>query len=174
MNKLLQWILSLLQAKIVKNNTNNNPESLPLSAVSATMPILTATSPVTSTLPIKSTIDLSKWHLVPELEQKAKIFLQKCLEAGYDLKITQGLRTLAQQTELYSHGRNGDIRPIVTNTMQSKHLTGHAFDICFNGKVAYHSDEKLWKAIADIGVSCGLTAGYYFKTFKDRPHFEIK
>ena len=119
--------------------------------------------------------DLSKFKLVPALEQKAQLFLQKCAEKGYNLRITQGLRTNAEQAVLYAKGRTTK-GPIVTNAKpgESLHNKGKAFDVCFTGATPYPSDEKKWKAIADIGVSVGLTAGYYFKSFKDMPHFEIK
>lgn len=118
---------------------------------------------------------LDKWGLVPELETFADKFLVACKAAGYSLKITQGIRTNAEQAILYAKGRTTP-GPVVTNAKpgQSQHNFGKAFDVAFTGTVPYPSDDKLWKAIADIGVSLGLTAGYYFKSFPDRPHFEIK
>lgn len=93
-------------------------------------------------------------------------------ELGYLIKITNGLRTQAEQNDLYAQGRTKP-GPIVTWTKNSKHIGGNAFDIAFVGKTPYPKDDKKWKAIADIAVSLGLTAGYYFKKNKDRPHFEI-
>lgn len=42
--------------------------------------------------------------------------------------VSEGVRTLARQRELYAKGRTTP-GPIVTWTMQSKHLTGHAVDL---------------------------------------------
>lgn len=121
------------------------------------------------------TYDVSKWSLVPQLAILAIKFLTQCSDAGYSLKITQGLRTMAQQQALYDQGRTKSGN-IVTNAKpgQSQHNFGKAFDVCFTGTIPYPTDDKKWRAIADIGVSLGLTAGYYFKSFQDRPHFEIK
>lgn len=117
--------------------------------------------------------DLSKWKLVPELEQKAKTFLNACYEAGYELRITQGYRSVAYQNQLYAQGRT---KPgaIVTYAKggESKHNFGRAFDYCFMGKIAYPKDNGQYKKIADIGMKCGLVAGYYFSKI-DRLHFEL-
>lgn len=131
------------------------------------MPLQTSTSPVQPN-------PLDKWGLVSELETLAGKFLQQCLAKGYSLKITQGLRTLTQQQALYNQGRTTPGK-IVTNAKpgESAHNFGKAFDVAFTGSVPYPTDDKLWKAIADIGVSLGLTAGYYFKSFQDKPHYEI-
>lgn len=119
-------------------------------------------------------MDISKWGLMPELESLAAKFLAECEARGYPLRITQGLRTEAQQAALYAQGRTAP-GPIVTNANvgQSYHETGKAFDVCFEGLVAYPNDDAHWKAIADIGQSLGLTAGYYFSSFQDKPHFQI-
>lgn len=42
--------------------------------------------------------------------------------------ITEGVRTKARQQELYAQGRTKP-GPIVTSTMNSRHLTGHAVDL---------------------------------------------
>jgi|GEM_PF-2831199 len=123
---------------------------------------------------LKKKPSLCVWKLVPELESKAHSFLSECKKAGYSLKITHGIRTRAEQEKLYNQGRTTPGK-IVTNAKpgKSKHEKGAAFDVAFTGKVPYPTDIKQWKAIADIGVSLGLKAGYYFRTFKDYPHFEI-
>lgn len=120
-------------------------------------------------------INLYRWKLLPELYLKAKLFLILCEEQNIFVKITQGFRSMAEQAELYAQGRT---KPgnIVTNAKpgQSKHNFGKAFDIAFQGMIPYPSEDKLWKQAADIGKTLGLTPGYYFKSFKDSPHFEIK
>lgn len=121
------------------------------------------------------TINLYRWKLVPELYHKAKLLLILCEEQGIFIKITQGFRSMEEQAELYAQGRT---KPgnIVTNAKpgQSKHNFGKAIDIAFQGMVPYPSDDKLWKKAADIGKELELTPGYYWKSFVDKPHFEIK
>ena len=118
--------------------------------------------------------DLSKWKLLPELQDKARAFLTTAADKGFSLRITQGLRTMEEQAKLYAQGRTTPGK-IVTHAKpgESKHNFGKAFDVCFTGKDPYPTDDKKWKDIADIGNSLGLTPGYYFKSFQDKPHFQI-
>ena len=46
-----------------------------------------------------------------------------------------------------------------------------AFDVCFlvNKKASYNGN---WGLVALIGKNIGLDAGYYWKSFKDKPHFQ--
>lgn len=124
---------------------------------------------------LKRKSELGKWKLIPELELKCFNFIRDCLFAGYDIKITDGFRTYDQQKALYAKGRTKP-GPKVTNAKPgtSLHEFGKAFDTAFNGSVPYPNDDTKWKAVADIGTSCGLISGFYFTTFKDRPHFEVK
>lgn len=118
---------------------------------------------------------MSKFNLVPELEVKAQEFLKQCTAQGCSVRIVQGFRSMEEQQKLYDQGRTTP-GPIVTNAKpgKSKHNYGKAFDVCFIGSVPYPKDDKMWKTIADIGKAVGLTPGYYFKSIKDCPHFEIK
>lgn len=124
---------------------------------------------------LKKKSELGKWKLLPELELKCLNFLRDCLFAGHNLFITQGFRTYAEQKALYDQGRTKP-GPIVTNAKPgtSLHEFGKAFDIAFTGTIPYPNDDIKWKAVADIGKACGLSPGFYFTSFKDRPHFEIK
>lgn len=124
---------------------------------------------------IQTEMDLSNWKLIPELEEKAIQFLTIAKEKGFDIRITQGFRDPATQDALYAQGRTAPGK-IVTRATSKKsyHCKGQAFDICFNGKTAYPTDDTKWQVLADIGQSLGLTAGYYFKGFQDKPHFELK
>lgn len=114
--------------------------------------------------------------LVPELKTKLAMFQRACLAAKFDIIITQGYRTAAEQEALYAQGRTKpgkivtQLRGIGKNP--SKHCIGKAFDICFlvNKKASYVGP---WDKVAAIGKKCGLTAGYYWTGFQDKPHFEI-
>ena len=131
------------------------------------------TTALESELKKKSEVD--KYKLLVDLSFTAREFLYQCKNAGYDLRITSGFRSFAEQQALYDQGRKDKTKPIVTNAKpgQSQHNFGKAFDVCFLGKEPYPNDDKKWKAIADIGKSLGLKPGYYFKKFVDKPHFEI-
>ena len=87
----INWILSLFSPK--------QATALPVMAqpvVAPQAPIIAVQAP----LPVKYTID-PKWGLVPELNEIASKFFGECHAKGYDLRITQGLRTAEQQAALY-------------------------------------------------------------------------
>lgn len=126
------------------------------------------------TLPItQDTTSLAKWQLVPDLAQKAVLFLQKASGQGFNIKITQGYRDPMYQDKLYAQGRTLP-GAIVTNATgkTSKHCLGKAFDIAYVGTDPYPKNAN-WKAIGEIGKSCGLIWGGDFKSFPDLLHFEI-
>jgi len=93
-------------------------------------------------------------------------------ESPYDFGITEGIRTLKRQKELFAEGK--------TKTLKSYHLTGKAVDIAVwvNGKITW--DFKYYKEVADhikeIARKLGyvITWGGDWKTFKDGPHFQIE
>ncbi len=85
--------------------------------------------------------------------------------------VTEGLRTKARQELLYQQG--------ATQTMNSRHLTGHAVDLAatINGKVRW--DWPLYNRLADymkeaaVYEKVPIVWGGDWKTFKDGPHFEL-
>ena len=85
--------------------------------------------------------------------------------------VTEGLRTLERQKQLFAAG--------ATTTLKSRHITGHAFDVAalVNGEVRW--DWPLYKKIADIikaeakVLDIGIEWGGDWKTFKDGPHFQL-
>lgn len=91
---------------------------------------------------------------------------------NYSFIVTEGLRTLERQKELFNKG--------LSKTMNSKHLTGDAVDIAVvkNGEVTWNFAE--YKKVADVfkkyakesGVS--ISWGGEWTNFKDGPHFELK
>jgi LAS superfamily LD-carboxypeptidase LdcB len=57
--------------------------------------------------------------------------LQACMDAGYDVKMVEGYRTVERQKHLYAIGRTIDqAKPVVTDTKHSLHLVGRAMDVC--------------------------------------------
>ena len=89
----------------------------------------------------------------------------------HDFTITEGLRTVARQRELKAAG--------ASQTMNSRHITGHAIDfaVLVGGKVRW--DWPLYAQLASamkgaaqkLGVA--ITWGGDWRGFPDGPHFEL-
>ena len=88
-----------------------------------------------------------------------------------DFFITEGLRTLQKQKQLVAAG--------ASQTMNSRHLTGHAVDVAarVNGEVRwdwplYHNISRAFKQAAqELNIS--IVWGGDWKSFKDGPHFQL-
>lgn len=122
--------------------------------------------------------DINLLH--PGLRPKADELIRQTKAVGIDIIITQTLRTKEEQDELYAQGRT---KPgnIVTNARypQSLHCWGVAFDIApvkdldGDGKLDAFYDSPDWQKIGVIGERLGLVWGGRWKSFPDRPHFEL-
>ena len=110
--------------------------------------------------------------LHPKFQLLARRFLDACRDAGHNIIITCGYRSIAEQDALYAQGRTKPGRR-VTNARggQSWHNYGLAIDIVFirGGKADWNGP---WEAIGVIGERLGLTWGGRWKRLPDRPHFE--
>lgn len=88
-----------------------------------------------------------------------------------DFSVGEGLRTIERQKELVAKG--------ASQTMKSRHLTGHAVDLyaIVDGTVSwewkYYSkiSESVLKAAKELGVD--VEWGGNWKTIKDGPHFQL-
>ena len=132
--------------------------------------------------------------LLPDFRVRLEKVLEKLSAAGTPFKFNEGFRTSDRQQWLYGSGRPnekpyGRTGPKVTQkngvTNLSNHQgngtagTGCAAD-CYpaqaNGKIIWppppDSDPR-WKAYADAAVAEGLSAGFYWTSFKDYPHIEL-
>jgi hypothetical protein len=121
-----------------------------------------------------ATTDLRISTLHPRVQSTAARFINRVdSELGIKLRITHGLRSFAEQDALYRQGRSiaGNI---VTNLQggYSYHNYGLAFDVAgiAKGAANYNLD---WSSIGNIGVSMGLEWGGNFRSFLDRPHFQM-
>lgn len=112
--------------------------------------------------------------LTDDTNQKCQYLMTKVKEVyGYNIFITDGFRTWAEQDELYAQWRTQSWK-IVTWTRDSRHEYGIAFDIAFNpngeGEL-YPTNHQLWENVAKIARSIGLNRGFDMR-WVDKPHFE--
>lgn len=88
-----------------------------------------------------------------------------------DFTVLEGLRTEEQQRE--------NVRKGASQTMKSRHLTGHAVDIVplvdgvvsWDWKHYYPLAEAMKTAASQLGIS--IEWGGDWKTLKDGPHFQL-
>lgn len=91
--------------------------------------------------------------------------------ADVDFAVIEGKRTKAAQLVLYKSG--------ASQTMNSRHLTGHAVDLAayVNGKIRW--DWPLYTKIANAvkkaakELNIPVEWGGDWKSFKDGPHFQL-
>ena len=105
----------------------------------------------------------------PELVKVVKRALEL---SRLDFVVTEGVRTLQKQTQLLAAG--------ASQTLRSRHLTGHAVDLAalVAGKVRW--DYPLYgqlaitmkAAAAELKVS--IEWGGDWKSIQDKPHFELR
>jgi len=96
---------------------------------------------------------------------------QAIKETPLDFAVTEGLRSPQRQKQLVSEGKS--------QTLKSKHLTGHAVDLAaiVDGKISWDKPyyfqlaEVMKKVAADQNVK--IRWGGDFKSFFDGPHFEL-
>lgn len=127
---------------------------------------------------------IQKLH--PSVREEVTQIISECnkaLTGKAKIRITQGLRTIEEQDQLYAIGRNTPGKK-VTNAKggQSIHNYGFAVDICLiiDGKTASWNTTKDWDndQIADwyecvkIFAKHGWNWGGNWKTTKDLSHFE--
>ncbi len=113
--------------------------------------------------------------LLKEVQPIARALVQKSASYGIQIKIISGLRSYAEQDELYAQGRT---KPglKVTNARggHSNHNFGIAFDFgVFEGSKYLTASEK-YKAVGVLGMDLGLEWGGNWKTIVDQPHFQLR
>jgi peptidoglycan L-alanyl-D-glutamate endopeptidase CwlK len=113
-------------------------------------------------------------NLLPAAQIAARRFLHACAARGFDIRITSGLRTYAEQTKLYAQGRTapGDV---VTHARagQSNHHWGIAWDVSVFHDGKYMAESPDYDAISFLrpdGVEWG---GNWPEDRKDRPHYQL-
>ncbi|MFO1418212.1 MAG: M15 family metallopeptidase [Methylotetracoccus sp.] len=113
--------------------------------------------------------------LLPNVRPIARALVQKAALAGITIKVISGLRTYAEQDELYAQGRTKP-GPKVTNARggYSNHNFGIAFDVGFFEGGKYLSESVKYKAVGALGTDLGLEWGGNWKTIVDQPHFQLR
>ncbi len=124
-------------------------------------------------------------NLHPVVLIAATFLIERCYTRGVPILITQGLRTIADQDELYAQGRT-KTGSIVTNARggYSYHNYGLAidfalllpdgksvsWDMCRDGNGDLNAD---WQEVVREGKALGLEWGGDWTRFKDYSHFQL-
>ncbi|OME50660.1 hypothetical protein BSK59_22415 [Paenibacillus odorifer] len=131
----------------------------------------------------KSLKKLSGLHDV--LSVAAKALIENCYKKGIYIQITQGLRSIDEQNDLYAQGRTKQ-GSIVTNAKggYSYHNFGLAIDfvlllpdgknVTWDMNTDYNSNNmKDWIEVVDEAKRLGFEWGGDWTSFKDYPHFQM-
>ena len=143
---------------------------------------------------MRDSISLKRCQILHPAVRAEAIAAIEQAEAGFPLniqiRVVQGLRTIAEQNALYAQGRNGDKRQKVTNAKggSSYHNYGLAIDFAImydkNGDGVF--EELSWDTARDFDKdglidwhevvtsfeALGWEWGGKFRTFKDLPHVQ--
>jgi peptidoglycan L-alanyl-D-glutamate endopeptidase CwlK len=123
----------------------------------------------------QSTVDRLE-QLLPALKVKGYQLIQQLSLQGIDVEVSRGLATWPEQEAIYAQGRTAP-GAIVTRAKpeQSWHTFGCAFDIAIvsGSGLDWSGTSPSWVAAISAGESLGLYAGAEFRTFPDKPHFQL-
>lgn len=127
----------------------------------------------------------------PIVADKALQLVSLAFDKGYKLLITQGLRTYAEQNELYAQSRTqAQLNAVgLSNVVAKPHeqwatnarggYSYHNFGLAFDFAVLDKDDKIDWDTTAKyntvgaLGKTLGLEWGGDWKSAKDRPHFQL-
>jgi len=118
------------------------------------------------TLNKKSLDRLSGVH--PDLVAVVKLAIEL---SDIDFQVIEGVRSKARQEQLFKAG--------ASQTLNSRHLTGHAVDLAALINDSIRWDWPLYFKIADAmkkaatQLKIKIVWGGDWRTFKDGPHFEL-
>lgn len=113
--------------------------------------------------------------LQPEVAPYARALVQKAAARGIEIKLISGYRSYEEQNALYAKGRTAP-GPRVTNAKagESNHNFGIAFDIGIFEDGDYLPESPNYDVVGGIGMELGLDWGGNWKSFQDRPHYELR
>jgi peptidoglycan L-alanyl-D-glutamate endopeptidase CwlK len=113
--------------------------------------------------------------LQPAVQRAARQFMTRVLAAKFNVRILSGTRSYAEQDLLFEQGRSLP-GAIVTHARggQSNHNFGLAWDIgLFGNDGSYLAESPLYNDVPAVGLSPELEWGGNWKTFTDRPHYQL-
>lgn len=112
----------------------------------------------------------------PILARKVTALVSNLAARGFEVEITQAVRTIEEQNALYAQGRTRKGAK-VTNARggQSYHNFGLAVDFALmvNGKLGWPEPHPVWKAIGEEAARLGLEWGGTWRR-PDLPHVQLK
>ncbi len=119
--------------------------------------------------------DVNKLH--PRLQAKIKELEYLCKEEGLKIGISECLRTVKEQDDLYAKGRTKPGK-VVTNAKGSSYSSMHQWAIAFDfyrndGKGAYNTSGHFFEKVGKLGKKVGLEWGGEWMSIKDLPHFQL-
>lgn len=97
----------------------------------------------------------------------------------FDVRVTSGLRTEAEQRELYQRGRTvpGQIVTYAPHAEDTAHGRGAAVDLVpldKDGRPVWSTSDARWEIIGTLAERSGLEWGGHWEKIKDMPHVQIK
>lgn len=148
---------------------------------------------------VVTSVDLPDWYehaaatprllgVAPALSYRVGLILQAMALLGLRMMVTSGVRSTEEQQALYAQGRTTP-GAIVTQLDGVKKRSNHqprlsgryegfgaAVDMAFvdaEGKPSWAEDQP-WLLYGRMATALGLMWGGDWRSFKDRPHIELK
>jgi peptidoglycan L-alanyl-D-glutamate endopeptidase CwlK len=108
----------------------------------------------------------------PRLVEIMRLTEQRAEQRGYDLEVSEGLRSPERQAQMVAEGKS--------QTLKSKHLTGNALDMVLMDGGKPDWDFEKYREVADIAKGAAAELGVNdfvwggdWKTLKDGVHFQV-
>lgn len=112
------------------------------------------------------------YDLDPAIQGQAIELINWLRSQGVPLVITSGRRSYAEQLFLYAKGRTLP-GPVVTNTVNSKHVQGLAFDVDVQGMARSALPQWFLDYLGEVGEALDLNWGGRWRSPYDPGHFEL-
>ncbi len=108
-------------------------------------------------------------------QHAARRFMSVVTKSGIEARIISGTRSYDEQNALFRQGRFGNPGPRVTRARggDSWHNFGIAWDIGVFKGGKYLTELKPYEHAAEVGMMDGLEWGGDWKSFPDRPHYQL-
>lgn len=107
----------------------------------------------------------------PIMADKARLVVDIARKKGLDIFVTQGMRTIAEQNDLYAQGRTKRGKVVTwVRGGGSYHNYGLAVDFAFHGGAPY-SEKHDWAGLVAAVKEAGLESG---AGYGDRPHANLQ